>query len=159
MIQIAARLKLLHVAGCRYNKDNRMKLGYSKTLIITTDDLPGVICDPAIKIEFINIASVSQIQEIGSIVGGFDAHNLDIDKVSEVAQRVIINVFGEDNEVYPIDSELAVSDLLEAIGFDLLAHIVIGWVLLASRQLSDIAQRKKKSKILKIVSNSTNQAA
>lgn len=134
-----------------------MKLGYSKYLIMTTDDLPGILCDPPIKIKFINFSSVRLIREIGALAGTLDANDLDESTICNVAEKIIISVYDDDGVEYPMNHSSDIQDLLDTIGFTMLGDIVIGWVLIASKKLTEINDRKKKSKILKVHSRSTSK--
>ena len=122
-----------------------MNLGYRKTRIINTSQLPGVLADPPMDIEFINFISVGESQIIGRIANDFNSDDPDIELILQLGKKAIVAVFGSDGTRHELGKDCTLQDVIDATEQRLIIAIVTGWVLLMA---SEIASGKKKYQTL-----------
>ncbi len=131
-----------------------LDLGYKKTRIINTSELPGVLADPPMDVEFINFITVRESQVIGQIASTFNSDEPDIPLILKLADEIIVAVYGIDGTRYELGRDCTLDELIAATEERLVVAIVVGWVLLMA---AEISQGKKKYQILKQPLNITNR--
>lgn len=131
-----------------------LDLGYKKTRILNTSDLPGVLADPPMDVEFVNFINVAESQIIGRIASDFNSDDPDLSLILELANKVIIAVYDQSGTRYELGRDCTLDDVIAATEEKLIIAIVTGWVLLIA---AEISQGKKKylksSQLLNTIGN------
>lgn len=116
-----------------------MKIPYNKTRQLSTAELPGVICDPALTFEFVAAPSYLLVQGISTWLAqtGRDDWEETRRLASELIQAVII----PDGTCYELGTPEQIDTLAAQTDRDFIVNVLNGWNTRIS--LERIAQTKK----------------
>ncbi len=133
-----------------------MNLGYKRTRIINSADLPSILAhSPPMDIEFINLVTVDHSRMIGQIVS--DISNVDENGplIKQLASEIIVAVYGQEGERYAIGEDITIDDFATHTESAFVSSVTLGWVMLTSAEMK---KKRKRSEILKLHLNSTKAA-
>jgi hypothetical protein len=114
-----------------------MKIPYDKIRPFSTNELPGVICNPALIFEFIANPSFSLVAEI-STWGG---QKTDWDETKRLAAELIKAVIVPTGERYELGTPEAIQELADQTESMFIVNLMNGWG--ARISLERMSQLKK----------------